>query len=106
MRGLQERIPHMKRDPAVLMSTGYSFSPTLAYVSYFIFPALYGVSHCIKLCRTSDVALTLRDIGKAEYLGEIILSVTLWPRTQEDKDQVSYATLTSLRSLQSATSIT
>lgn len=46
----------------------------------------------LELGKTSDVVLTLRDIGKSEYLGEIVLSATLWPRTQEDKDQVSYVT--------------
>lgn len=32
--------------------------------------------------------MSLRDPGKPEYLGEIILTATLWPRSQEDKDQV------------------
>lgn len=57
--------------------------------------------HYVKLCRPTDVALTLRDIGKSEYLGEILLSATLWPRTQEDKDQVSYISVTSHWSVQS-----
>ncbi|XP_021928654.1 multiple C2 and transmembrane domain-containing protein 1-like [Zootermopsis nevadensis] len=35
---------------------------------------------------SSDVTLILRDPGKSEYLGQILLTATLWPRTQEDKD--------------------
>ena len=101
MRGIQERISRVKCHHTVLMSTGSIFSP----ISRLIFTALYCLIHCIKLCRPSDVALTLRDIGKSEYLGEILLSATLWPRTQEDKDQVSYVTPTTHRILQSATSI-
>ncbi|KDR14857.1 Multiple C2 and transmembrane domain-containing protein 1, partial [Zootermopsis nevadensis] len=38
---------------------------------------------------SSDVTLILRDPGKSEYLGQILLTATLWPRTQEDKDLVS-----------------
>jgi len=88
MRGIQERISRTKCHRIVLMSTGSICSP----ISRLIFTALYGLVHCVKLYRTSDVVLTLRDIGKSEYLGEIVLSATLWPRTQEDKDQVSYVT--------------
>nr|CAD7199382.1 unnamed protein product [Timema douglasi] len=39
---------------------------------------------------TAEVTLSLRDPGKAEYLGELQLSVTLYPRSQEDKDQVGH----------------
>jgi len=102
MRGIQERISRIKCHRTILKSTGYIFSP----ISRLICTALYGLVHCVKLCRPSDVALTLRDIGKSEYLGEIVLSATLWPRTQEDKDQVSYVTPTPHRSLQSAASMT
>lgn len=53
--------------------------------------------HCSILsrltCRSSDITLTLCDPAKSEYLGEIQLSATLWPRSQEDKDQVSDVTL-------------
>jgi hypothetical protein len=77
----------------------------LSYFSLNITP-LYDLVHCVKLCRPLDVALTLRDIGKSEYLGEILLSATLWPRTQEDKDQVSYVTPAPYRSLRFAASMT
>jgi hypothetical protein len=46
------------------------------------------------------VTLALCDPGKSEYLGEILLSATLWPRTQEDKDQVSDVILVPLSNLQ------
>ncbi|XP_046662457.1 LOW QUALITY PROTEIN: multiple C2 and transmembrane domain-containing protein-like [Homalodisca vitripennis] len=39
------------------------------------------------LGKPTDVVLTLRDVGKAEYLGEIHLTATLWPKSQEDKEQ-------------------
>nr|CAD7452289.1 unnamed protein product [Timema tahoe] len=41
-----------------------------------------------ELTKTTEVTLSLRDPGKPEYLGELQLSVTLYPRSQEDKDQV------------------
>lgn len=102
MRGIQERISRIKCHNTILMSTGYIFPS----ISRCIYTALYDLVHCVKLCRPLDVALTLRDIGKSEYLGEILLSATLWARTQEEKDQVSYVTPTPHRSLQSAASIT
>ncbi|XP_063222777.1 multiple C2 and transmembrane domain-containing protein isoform X3 [Bacillus rossius redtenbacheri] len=40
-----------------------------------------------ELGKPTDVTLSLRDPGKVEYLGEILLNVTLYPRSQEDKDQ-------------------
>ncbi|KAG8256518.1 Multiple C2 and transmembrane domain-containing protein 2 [Homalodisca vitripennis] len=40
------------------------------------------------LGKPTDVVLTLRDVGKAEYLGEIHLTATLWPKSQEDKEQL------------------
>ncbi|XP_033608246.1 multiple C2 and transmembrane domain-containing protein isoform X2 [Cryptotermes secundus] len=41
----------------------------------------------LELGKSSDITLTLCDPAKSEYLGEIHLSATLWPRSQEDKDQ-------------------
>ncbi|KAL0278275.1 UNVERIFIED_CONTAM: hypothetical protein PYX00_000132 [Menopon gallinae] len=41
------------------------------------------------LGKATDVKLELLDPGKNEYLGEIFLSATLIPRSQEDKDLVS-----------------
>ncbi|XP_072160586.1 multiple C2 and transmembrane domain-containing protein isoform X2 [Bemisia tabaci] len=42
----------------------------------------------LELGRAQDISLTLQDPDKPEeYLGEIVLTTTLWPRTQEDKEQ-------------------
>lgn len=40
--------------------------------------------------RPTDVVLSLKDAGKSEYLGEVYLTCTLWPKTQEDKEQVTH----------------
>ncbi|RZF41506.1 hypothetical protein LSTR_LSTR000220 [Laodelphax striatellus] len=40
-----------------------------------------------ELGKQNDVTLELCDPGKNDYLGQIYLSATLWPRTQEDKEQ-------------------
>jgi hypothetical protein len=60
---------------------------------FLLFSIVSNYQRCLT-CRSSDVTLTLCDPGKSEYLGEIHLSATLWPRSQEDKDQVSDVTLT------------
>ncbi|KAK6643695.1 hypothetical protein RUM43_005205 [Polyplax serrata] len=36
--------------------------------------------------KSTEISLELLDPGKTEYLGEILLTVTLVPKTQEDKD--------------------
>lgn len=46
------------------------------------------VRACV-VCRPTDVVLSLLDTGKSEYLGEIYITATLWPKSQEDKEQVS-----------------
>ncbi|XP_039277384.1 multiple C2 and transmembrane domain-containing protein isoform X3 [Nilaparvata lugens] len=40
-----------------------------------------------ELGKQNDITLELCDPGKNDYLGQIFLSATLWPRTQEDKEQ-------------------
>lgn len=46
----------------------------------------------LELGLTQSVALKLEDPSRADQnLGELRLSVTLWPRTQEDKEQVCAA---------------
>lgn len=43
----------------------------------------------MELGKSLEITLSLRDAAKpAEYLGELFLTATLWPRSQEDKDQV------------------
>ncbi|XP_054277669.1 multiple C2 and transmembrane domain-containing protein-like isoform X2 [Macrosteles quadrilineatus] len=37
--------------------------------------------------KPTDVILSLKDTGKSEYLGEVHLTCTLWPKSQEDKEQ-------------------
>ncbi|XP_068083885.1 multiple C2 and transmembrane domain-containing protein isoform X1 [Anabrus simplex] len=41
-----------------------------------------------ELGKLTEVTLSLRDPGKPEYLGELQLTATLWPRSQEEKEQV------------------
>ncbi|KAF9795983.1 hypothetical protein SFRURICE_010080, partial [Spodoptera frugiperda] len=42
----------------------------------------------LELGRTQDLVLCLRDPGKpTQDMGEIVLNVTLWPKSQEDKEQ-------------------
>ncbi|XP_055687103.1 multiple C2 and transmembrane domain-containing protein isoform X2 [Lutzomyia longipalpis] len=42
----------------------------------------------VELCRAQDIVLKLEDSSRSgRTLGEIKLSITLWPRTQEDKEQ-------------------
>ncbi|XP_026316222.1 multiple C2 and transmembrane domain-containing protein [Hyposmocoma kahamanoa] len=42
----------------------------------------------LELGRTQDLVLCLRDPNKTNQdLGEIVLNVTLWPKSQEEKDQ-------------------
>ncbi|XP_061705416.1 multiple C2 and transmembrane domain-containing protein isoform X2 [Cydia pomonella] len=42
----------------------------------------------LELGRTQDLVLCLRDPNKPQHdMGEIVLNVTLWPKSQEDKDQ-------------------
>lgn len=43
----------------------------------------------LELSRTTDIALTLQDPARPDAsLGEILLTITLYPKTQEDKEQV------------------
>lgn len=42
------------------------------------------------LCRVHDLTLELQDTKGTEHLGEVVLSATLWPRTQQDKEQVNF----------------
>lgn len=43
----------------------------------------------LELTRTTDLALTLQDPARPDTsLGEILLTATLHPKTQEDKEQV------------------
>ncbi|CAH2058517.1 unnamed protein product, partial [Iphiclides podalirius] len=43
----------------------------------------------LELGRTQDLVLCLRDPNKPSLdMGEIVLNVTLWPKSQEDKEQV------------------
>lgn len=43
----------------------------------------------LELGRMQDLVLCLRDPNKPHQdMGEIVLNVTLWPKSQEDKDQV------------------
>ncbi|KAL4713730.1 hypothetical protein ACJJTC_004261 [Scirpophaga incertulas] len=43
----------------------------------------------LELGRTQDLVLCLRDPSKlGQDLGEIVLNATLWPKTQEDKEQL------------------
>ncbi|XP_073960908.1 multiple C2 domain and transmembrane region protein isoform X3 [Choristoneura fumiferana] len=42
----------------------------------------------LELGRTQDLVLCLRDPNKPQLdMGEIVLNLTLWPKSQEDKDQ-------------------
>jgi hypothetical protein len=41
------------------------------------------------LFRPTDLELKLSDKGKSDYMGVIKLQVTLVPKSQEDRDQVS-----------------
>lgn len=44
----------------------------------------------VELGRSVDIQLALQDPARpTAQLGEIAVTVTLWPRSQEDKDQVS-----------------
>ncbi|KAI8423759.1 hypothetical protein MSG28_012783 [Choristoneura fumiferana] len=43
----------------------------------------------LELGRTQDLVLCLRDPNKPQLdMGEIVLNLTLWPKSQEDKDQL------------------
>lgn len=43
----------------------------------------------IELGQAQDIALELKDHARPkQHLGEIYLSVTLWPRNQQEKEQV------------------
>ncbi|KAJ1530562.1 hypothetical protein ONE63_005448 [Megalurothrips usitatus] len=47
----------------------------------------------LDLGRHTELCLPLHDAGKGpdhqEYMGELVLAVSLWPRTQEDREQAS-----------------
>lgn len=44
----------------------------------------------LDLNQQTEIRLKLEDPSRSEKdLGEILLSVILWPKTQEDKEQVS-----------------
>lgn len=47
----------------------------------------------LELGHSQDVTLELKDPGRPkQHLGEIYLSATLWPRNQQEKEQVTYKT--------------
>lgn len=49
----------------------------------------------LDLNQQTEIKLRLEDPSRPEKdLGELVLSVILWPKTQEDKEQVSAHTLT------------
>lgn len=44
----------------------------------------------LELGKAEDLSLPLRDINHPEReMGEILVNLTLWPRSQEDKEMVS-----------------
>lgn len=44
----------------------------------------------LDLGRPTDICVVLQDVNRpSAHLGEIILTATLLPKTQEDKEQVS-----------------
>jgi hypothetical protein len=57
----------------------------MSYTLKDVYVYVYRAVH-----RPTDVVLSLKDTGKSEYLGEIQLTCTLWPKTQEDKEQVTH----------------
>lgn len=96
IHNLQEHRKHCIPDRIIHGSKLVCFSKNC--LCFFLFCSIISnYQHCSILscltCRSSDITLTLRDPAKSEYLGEIHLSATLWPRSQEDKDQVSDVTL-------------
>lgn len=45
----------------------------------------------LELGRTQDLVLCLQDPNKPNQdMGEIVLNVTLWPKSQEDKEKVTF----------------
>lgn len=54
-------------------------------LSFFLF--------LIHLPRTQEITLTLQEPGKSKYMGVIYLSLTLQPKTQEEKEQVRIFTM-------------
>lgn len=47
----------------------------------------------LELGRAEDITLRLKDSHHSDrYMGEILINLTLWPRSQEDKEIVSKAT--------------
>lgn len=54
----------------------------------------------LDLNQQTEIRLRLEDPSRPEKdLGELLLSVILWPKTQEDKEQVSTYSLTSKKCL-------
>ncbi|KAE8753209.1 hypothetical protein FOCC_FOCC000132 [Frankliniella occidentalis] len=54
----------------------------------------------LDLGRHTELCLPLKDPGKPdsqEYMGEIVLAVSLWPRTQEDREQGILQSFNNLR---------
>lgn len=48
----------------------------------------------LELGRSTDITLPLQDPSRSTTpLGEIVLTVTLYPKTQEDKEQVDIASI-------------
>lgn len=44
----------------------------------------------LELGKAEDISLPLHDVNHAEkQMGEILINLTLWPRSQEDKEMVS-----------------
>lgn len=44
----------------------------------------------LELGKAEDIILPLSDVNRTERsMGEILINLTLWPRSQEDKEMVS-----------------
>lgn len=43
----------------------------------------------LDLCQSQDIILELKDPARPQqYLGEIFLTASLWPKNQQEKEQV------------------
>lgn len=48
----------------------------------------------IELSRPQELVIKLEDQSRPfRSLGELKINITLWPKTQEDKEQVNYCTI-------------
>lgn len=62
----------------------------------FMGSAKIDLTH-LELGRAEDVQLKLKDANQSDrYMGEILINLTLWPRSQEDKEIVSITLATIL----------